>query len=164
MAEEKPSKEEVKKKSPLLKWVIPGVLVLAMAGGGYLGWDLLLKGKKQGAEASVEEKAKSVEETRVIHPMESFIVNLRDKTGLGKRYLKVKMELEVENDQVGAKVKKHTPQLRDAFLLMLSNQTFGDVNTMEGKLELKQALLQRANQVLGQGSVFSVYFSEFVVQ
>ena len=83
---------------------------------------------------------------------------------MGKRYLKVKMELEVENDEMSKKVEKHTPQLRDAFLMVLSNQTFSDVNTMEGKLELKQSLLLRANQVLGDGSIHRIYFSEFVVQ
>jgi flagellar basal body-associated protein FliL len=35
---------------------------------------------------------------------------------------------------------------------------------MEGKLELKQALLSRINQALGEGIVQRIYFTEFVVQ
>jgi flagellar basal body-associated protein FliL len=35
---------------------------------------------------------------------------------------------------------------------------------MEGKLELKQTLLSRMNQILGDGVVRRIFFTEFVVQ
>ena len=97
-------------------------------------------------------------------PLESFIVNLMDKAGLGKRYLKVRIMLEVSSEEGGIKIQKHNPQLRDSILLLLSSQSFKEINSIEGKLELKQALLSKINQILGDGIVHGIYFTEFVVQ
>jgi flagellar basal body-associated protein FliL len=35
---------------------------------------------------------------------------------------------------------------------------------MEGKLALKQELLERMKQILGEGVVRRIYFTEFVIQ
>ncbi|MBN1225721.1 MAG: flagellar basal body-associated FliL family protein [Deltaproteobacteria bacterium] len=117
---------------------------------------------KEGASGS---KSKNkVEENKIIVPLESFIVNLLGKSRLGNRYLKVIMQLEISSEKDKDLIDKHKPQLRDTILLFLSNQTFDDVKTVEGKLELKQSLLSRINNILGQAIVKQVYFTEFVVQ
>jgi flagellar FliL protein len=155
--------EEQPKKS-ITKFLVLGALVAFMGVGGFMGWTLLGKGDK--GEANVAEVGTETKEEmqKLTYPLESFIVNLMDKTGLGKRYLKVKMMLEV-GDEVGAmKVERCTPQLRDSILLLLSSQTCKEINTIEGKLELKQALMSRINQILGEGVVCGIYFTEFVVQ
>jgi flagellar FliL protein len=87
-----------------------------------------------------------------------------DKAGAGRRYLKVALELEIGSEEDKQVLDKTIPQLRDTILLLLSSQTFGEINTMEGKLELKQALLTRINQALGEKIVHRLYFTEFVVQ
>jgi flagellar protein FliL len=61
-------------------------------------------------------------------------------------------------------VDKHQIQLRDSIILLLSSQGFEEISTVEGKLGLKQELLSRVNQILGQGAVSRIYFTEFVVQ
>ena len=117
---------------------------------------------KEGASGSVSKN--KVEENKIIVPLESFIVNLLGKSRLSNRYLKVVMQLEISSEKDKDLIDKHKPQLRDAILLFLSNQTFDDVKTVEGKLELKQSLLSRINNVLGRAIVKQVYFTEFVVQ
>lgn len=162
MAEEK---EEIKdaeegkalKKSKLKLIIIP-VVVLLLAVGGFLGYSKYKKGK----EAKV--LAQKAEKVSIICPLKSFVVNLLDKKGVGKRYLKVTIQLEVENEENRLVVENHIPQLRDTILLLLSSQTLNEINTMEGKLELKQTLLSRMKQILGDGVVQRIYFTEFVVQ
>ena len=101
---------------------------------------------------------------RIVHPLDAFIVNLTDKAGLGKRYLKATIILEVGSEEDKKMLERHKPQLRDTILLLLSSQSINEVNTMEGKIELKQILVSKINQVLGEGIVHRLYFTEFVVQ
>ncbi len=161
---EKDVEEETQPKKSFLKFIILGVIVIAVGAGGYLGWDLLVKGKKEEAEIPKSRPQIRREETGISYPLESFIVNLMDKAGLGKRYLKVEIILEIGGEEAKKVVDGQKPRLRDTILLLLSSQSFKEINTMEGKLELKQALLSRINQTLGEGIVQRIYFTEFVVQ
>jgi len=160
MAEEK---EEVKdsekgiepKKSRLKLVVLTGVMLI-LGIGGYFAWSMFIKPN--------EKETVKKEEMNITFPLKSFIVNLMDKKGVGKRYLKVTMEIEVNGEEHRKMVERYKPQLRDTILLLLSSQLLKDINTMEGKLELKQALLSRMNRIMGEGIIQRVYFTEFVVQ
>ena len=159
MAEEKEEvkeNEEEKPKKSKLKLIIIGVLVLLLGVGGFFGYS---KYKKSNANKAEKEEQKSI-----IIPLKSFVVNLFDKRGMGKRYLKISMELEVGKEEDRVKVENNIPQLRDTVLILLSSQTLKEVNTMEGKLELKNAIVLRMNQILGNKTVRKIYFTEFVVQ
>ena len=155
--EEVKKKEEEKPKKSKLKLIIIGVLILLLGGGGYFGYSKYKKDNEKEKEVEKEQKI-------ILCPLKSFVVNLLDKKGIGKRYLKVTMELEVGKEEDKVKIEKNMPQLKDAILLLLSSQTLKEINTMEGKLELKQAILSRIKQVLGDGIVQRIYFTEFVVQ
>ena len=162
MAEEK---EEVKdaeeKQSPKkskLKLIIIAVVLLFIGAGGIYGYSKYDKGKK--------EKAKPIKEAKVsiVCPLNSFVVNLQDKTGVGKRYLKITMQLKVGKEEDKLLIENNNAQIRDTVLLLLSSQSLKEINTMEGKLELKQTLLSRMNQILGNSIIRGIYFTEFVVQ
>jgi len=162
MAEEK---EEVKdaeeKQSPKkskLKLIIIAVVVLLIGAGGIYGYSKYDKEKKEKAEPIKGAKVS------IVCPLNSFVVNLQDKTGVGKRYLKITMQLEVGKEEDKMLIGNHNAQIRDTILLLLSSQSLKEINTMEGKLELKQTLLSRMNQILGNNVVRGIYFTEFVVQ
>ena len=167
MAEEKESmKNDDEGKAPkksFFKWILLTGIVLFLVIGGYFGWTLFMKGG-EGVAGIPGPLLKMREEKRVIYPLNSFIVNLMDKSGLGKRYLKVTMKLEVGSDKDKELLENHTPQIRDTVLLLLSSLTFKEINSIEGKIDLKQSLISRINLVLGDGHVKKLYFSEFVVQ
>ena len=150
-------KEQAPKKSKL-KLIIIGVVVLLVGAGGIFGYSKYKKGKAGNAETNKTAKVS------IICPLQSFVVNLLDKKGFGKRYLKVTMQLEVGKEEDKLLIGNNNPQIRDTILLLLSSQTLKEINTMEGKLELKQALLSRVKQILGDGVVRRIYFTEFVVQ
>ena len=98
--------------------------------------------------------------------LEAFVVNLRDVDR--KRYLKVTMELELENNKkISKKLKKEVeaklPALRDAIITLLSNKKSADITTTEGKYKLKKDILSILNSKLVTGKVVNIYFTEFVI-
>ena len=155
--EVKSAEEEEQPKKSKLKLIVIASLVIILGAGGFVGWKWY-SNKKAHEEATKESDAS------IMFPLKSFIVNLVDKSGTGKRYLKLTMELEIGGEEQKMEVEKRIPHLRDTILLLLSSRSLKDIGTMEGKLELKQALLMRINRILGEGIVHRVYFTEFVVQ
>ena len=142
-------------------------MMVVLGAGGYVGWDHFKGNKNEDrkeTQITKAEPSKKKDETKIVFPLESFIVNLADKAGLGKRYLKVTLALEVRDEEKKRTVESYTVELRDTILLLLSSQSFTEIGTMEGKLELKHALLSRINHALGGSVVQRLYFTEFVVQ
>jgi flagellar FliL protein len=74
------------------------------------------------------------------------------------------MQLKVGKEEDKLLIENNNAQIRDTVLLLLSSQSLKEINTMEGKLELKQTLLSRMNQILGNSIIRGIYFTEFVVQ
>jgi len=168
MAEEMNTQEEAKPKRSASKLMILAIAVIVLVAGGYGGWSFFVKGKnqekKKESQASKPNTTREKDEAKIVFPLESFIVNLADRTGFGKRYLKVTLALEVSDEDKKEIVEAHMAELRDTVLLLLSSQSFAEISTMDGKLELKQALLSRINRALGGAVVRKLYFTEFVVQ
>jgi flagellar FliL protein len=174
MAEEtKKDKEAEKQEAPpkkksIIMWVILGCAVVVIGIGGYFGWTLFVKkeanesnDKTKISEAAAKNKP---EEVRIVFPLESFIVNLKDNAGSGKRYLKATIELEVAGEAEKKKLEGSKAQMKDTILMLLSSRTFEEILTVEGKLDLKQAVLFKVNQMLGGNIVQRIYFTEFIVQ
>ena len=156
--EGKDAEEEKPPKKSKLKLIIIAVVVLFIGAGGIYGYSKYNKEKEEKAETRKTEKVS------IICPLNSFVVNLLDTQGVAKRYLKITMQLEIGKEEDRLLIENHNAQIRDIVLLLLSSQSLKEINTMEGKLELKQTLLARMNQILGDGVVRSIYFTEFVVQ
>ena len=152
------------KKSPLKLILIIG-MVLVLGAGGFIGWQMFSRGKGTEAAARVETVPESLaEEMSIMCPLKSFIVNLADKSGLGRRYLKITMELEVANEKGKELVEKQNAKLRDSILIVLSSLSYDEINSTGGKMRLKRSLLSRIKQTLRADVVRKVYFVEFVVQ
>ncbi|MBL7179772.1 MAG: flagellar basal body-associated FliL family protein [Pseudomonadota bacterium] len=154
----KDTEEEKPPQKSKLMLIVLACTVLILGAGGFFGWKWYAGRKAEGETSGKKEKVS------LVFPLKSFIVNLSDNTGSGKRYLKVSIELEVASEEKKVMVENNIPALRDSILLLLSSRSIIDVNTLEGKLELKQALLAKMNLVLGEGIIQRVYFTEFVVQ
>lgn len=161
------AQQEIQPKKSFLKFIILGVMVVVLGAGGYVGWNYFKGNRYENIKETQTTKAdanKKKDEAKIVFPLESFIVNLADREGIGKRYLKITLALEVFDEEEKRMVARYTAELRDTILLLLSSQSFSEISTMEGKLELKQALLSRINHALGGRIVQRLYFTEFVVQ
>lgn len=141
------------------KIVILALLGLLLTGGGLAAYLLLGEEAPAGKEAQA---SPPVPKERVFLTLEPFLVNLADKET--RRYLKLKVELEVENEKALKNLEKSLPRLRDAFIMHLSSKTYLDLATLEGKQQLKQELKQRVAALPGGQKVSDLFFTEFVAQ
>lgn len=91
-----------------------------------------------------------------------FTVNLNDVSG--KRYLKLAMSIEADNEALAGEINAKMPQFRDIILLLLSSLSYDDIATLDGKMRLRNQMLNRINTQLSTGKIKNIYFSEFVVQ
>lgn len=162
MAEEKEkgeaeeAKEKPAKKGNKSLLIVIGILVLALAGG--VAAYMQFAGGKGKEEAKNQEK-KPVAKTALI-AIDPFVVNLAEQG----RFLKVTMQFElgdVANQQI---VTDKMPQLRDAIITLVSSKSADAVSSPEGKFQLKDDLLLRANQAVGKDIFKNLYFTEFVMQ
>lgn len=136
--------------------VLLGGLVLIVGVGGYFGYTLFFQEKGTKGSHTVSKEP----EKMTLIALEPFILNLFDPG----RHLKVAIQLELKKAQDEGQVKERTPKLRDIIILLLSSKTVDSVSSPEGKFQLKDEILLRANQALGKELFKNVYFTEFVMQ
>lgn len=151
------------KKKKLVFLIVVAVAVLLLGGAGFFAYTKMMAPPPPAADGhgGAEEKHAAAPEN-VIYGLQPFVVNLADPKG--KRYLKVKIELEVTSKEAVGRLEKLDAKLRDSVIMLLTSLTFEDVMTPEGKLRIRDELLDRFNQTVKPERINSIYFSEFVVQ
>ena len=141
------------------------VLMMGMGGGLFLMWNKLSAISLQtNANAGVQ-PGKGGTVARPLGPiyaLDTFIVNLADKGG--KRYLRVAIDLELGNPEMKDEIIKRLPQVRDSILMILPSKRFDDISSADGKIALRNEILETLNGFLTRGQISKIYFKEFVVQ
>jgi flagellar protein FliL len=187
-------KEEKKKGGLLKWIIIGVLLLGILGGGGFFGYKYFFmkkadtaqeeggaaadahgKDEKKDAHGGAKDEKKDAHggdakkdghggegAKSTIVTLPPFVVNLADP--MGRRYLKLTMDVELKDAGAVADFNGALPKVRDAVILLLSSKTFADLASMESKLQLKSDLADRLNQAVGEGKVLRVYFSELVVQ
>lgn len=155
--------QEEKKKGGMLKWIIIAVVLLALAGGGYFAYTQFFAAPSEETAAQEEEAQVPAEQLEgQLVPLPVFLVNLADP--LGRRYLKLGLEVEIKDAEAQAAMDKSMAKIKDSLLLLLSSKTYDELSTMQAKIELKQDIVDRLNQIIGNGNVLRVYITEMVIQ
>jgi flagellar protein FliL len=158
------AQESEPKKGLPLNLIIIGILAVCLAGGGFFVWKSGLISKFTGKKEATAEKKTETEKTETLsmYELESFIVNLSG--GSGNNYLKIKITLETNKEELKTEMEKRLPQFRDAILSLLSSKTYTEVKTLEGKSQIRAEIMATMNQYLKTGKITNVYFSDFIVQ
>jgi flagellar FliL protein len=154
--EEEQTEEPRKKKGKGLLLIII-IAVVAIAGG--IGAFVFFS--KPGEDKAAIKETKKVEEG-VMFALEPFTVNLTDPRGA--RFLRVALYLELAGPAVAEMAKARTPQIRDAIITLLTAKTSEELIHPEGKLQLKDEINIRINQILGENAVRDVFLTDFVMQ
>lgn len=167
MADEEIAQEEGKKKGGMLKWIILAVAIIGLGVGGYFGYTMFFAAPADDAAsegmAEGEQTGEALEDLEgQLVPLPMFLVNLADP--LGRRYLKLGVEVEVRDEETAASLLKYEAKVKDTLLLLLSSKTYDSLSTMKAKVELKQEIADRLNQIVGNGAVLRVYITEMVIQ
>lgn len=156
--EEEPEAEEGKKKgSKKMLFIIIAVAILLIGGGATTYFLVLSKPKEEKTE-----KKEAKQEEGVNFALDPFVVNLTDQGA--NKFLKISVQLELASNAVQEKAKAKIPQLRDAVISLLTSKSSDSLMTPEGKLQVKDEINVRANQILGPNSVKNVYLTDFVMQ
>ncbi len=158
-----------KKKGSPLKWIILLLLLLLLGGGGYFAYTHFIANKEEPPaqeQAQAEQQNApgapvSPEDAQIVS-LTPFLVNLADP--LGRRYLKLTVDVELINPDAAEQLKQSEAKVRDALILLLSSKTFSELASLESKILLKQEIVERLNLVLGGSKVSQVYFTEMVIQ
>ena len=177
MADKNNEEVVVEKKSGgnMILIVVIVLLVLLLVGGGAVAY-FLLSGSDEAAMAdTTSPQTKSMQNTKKrtkrstdyltvgpMYPMNQFIVNLLSENG--SRFLKTTVNLEMDKPELSAELDKKKPLIRDIIIRTLSSKTFEEVSTIKGKDRLKDEIVSKINDVLADGQIKNIFFTDFVVQ
>lgn len=159
MAREKePPMEEMeaappKSKGKLKKIIIMGVLAVVLLVGGAFAYLVL-------TDDPSPDKPKHAD--KAMMTLEPFLVNLADKDS--RRYLKVKIDLEVDGEKAVKELEKSLPRIRDQLIFLLSSKSYQDICTPEGKHQLKKEIMERMAALPTGKKISGAFFTEFVAQ
>lgn len=97
----------------------------------------------------------------VLYTMPTFTVNL---DGQPRRLIRVSLTLEMLDKDGFEEVVRNSPAARDSIVRILNAKTYDDIETIQGKLFLKDQIAVTLNRSLKEGVVKDVYFGDFLVQ
>lgn len=134
-------------------------LVLAAVLAGGVAWELGWIGPRFAAEAEKPE-------ARYFKLGPELIVNFEG--GGRARYLQLGIELMTYDQKALPALELHTPMLRNNLILLLSDKTYDELITREGKEQLAVAALEVVREAMtehyGRPVVEMLYFTSFVMQ
>ncbi|EOG8474770.1 flagellar basal body-associated protein FliL [Campylobacter upsaliensis] len=177
MEEEVENTEGKKKKGGSLVIIIVVVLfVLLLTIMGFIAYLLTSTSNDEGAvtEAPKEEVKAPTKSSQAptqrgsdyanigpMYPLEPFTLNLLSDSG--SRYVKCTIELEQNSELLKTELDKKVAIIRDVIIRTLTAKTFEEISTSKGKERLKDELVGKINEILTDGFIKNVYFTDFVV-
>ena len=168
MAEEEKTEAPKEKKdySKVLSLAFAGLNMMVILGGAFLvfsstiGYKSPSAGEEQLNKELVEFR-KKLEENSVLFTMPEFNTNL---DGLPRRLVRVEISLEMLDENGFEEVVSQGAEPRDAIIKVLNGKKQHQLETVQGKLHLKNEIIAAVNDRLKMGVVKNVYFSQFIVQ
>jgi len=184
MAEAVETQEVVESKkggSNILLIIVVVMLFLILAGGAAAAYFML------NEDTEVLDDAQQAKQTQVVaatpaktgnqatssrstdysqigpmYPMDQFIVNLYNEGS--SRYLKSTINFELSMAELSVEMDTKKPLIRDIVIKTLSAKTYEEISTIRGKENLKDEIAMKVNQVLSDGQVNNLFFTDFVIQ
>lgn len=169
MAESQQGQAPAKPKNTgMILQILFAVINLAVMGGGAymvfastIGWESPVI-----SEESAQRELASTGETELapmVFTMDKFTVNLE---GEPKRTIRLEVNLQMLGKDGFEEVMEpeNRAKARDRIVRILNEEGFNDLESIQGKLFLKDKIAMEVNGILHKGVVKDVFFSDFVVQ
>ncbi|NMB35304.1 MAG: hypothetical protein GX989_03335 [Firmicutes bacterium] len=125
--------------------------------GTKLGFIPSLLGGFFGDQVSAEE----VKDPAFMYEVPEILINLPEG---GRRFLSVKFYLGFDEPKLEAELDKRMPEIRDEINKILWSKTAEELNTLEGKEDLRKELLKKIDCLLKDGELRGLYFWHVLVQ
>jgi flagellar FliL protein len=158
-----PKKKSGSKKKLII--IVAAVLLLAGGGAGAFMSGMLDSLIGGGAAAEGEAAAAAAAEPAggVFYDLPEMLVNL---TTSGKKlgFLKLRVALEVSDEEEKAALEAVQPRIIDSFQIYLRGLRMEDLNGSAGLYRLREELLMRVNAAAEPTKVKDVLFKEMLVQ
>jgi len=127
----------------------------ALGGGGYFFF---------GHHDTETAKAAPAVKPPIFVDMPDVLVNLSSTGTERTQYLKVKIALELPDDQVQAQIQPVMPRILDTFQTYLRELRPTDLDGSAGLYRLKEELTRRVDAAIAPNKINAVLFKEIVVQ
>ncbi len=151
------------------KFVLIGlvvVLLLATAGGTWF----FVKGSQpapaMAADGAAVAPVAALPKPKYYSLDPSFVVNLLNERTT--KFLQVDVQVMTRKDNVVERLETYDVRIRHELIMMFSNLKKEQINSIEGRKEIQQKVLDTINDVLeaesGRRGIEAVYFTKFVMQ
>lgn len=156
-------KVDIKK---MLTMIFAVVNFITVGGGAYFVYAGTLghKTPKVAEEELKKEFAdlrRELEQPAIFFSMEPYNTNL---DGLPRRFVRVEMSVEMYDKEGFEELVSLGGESRDVIMRILNAKKFDELETVQGKLQLKNEFIEHLNDSLKRGVVKNVYFTKFQVQ
>jgi flagellar FliL protein len=149
---------------PKSKYKLPSLKIMIMAGaglavvvgGGVGAWKYFGHSKEKHEQVAAK--------PAVFVDLPEVLVNLSAGGADRTQYLKVKVTLEVPDQQLVTQIQPLMPRVMDAFQTYLRELRPTDLDGSAGLYRLKEELTRRVNTAVAPNRVTAVLFKEIVVQ
>lgn len=147
--------------------IVGGIIGLLLSGGDEkmmtkdkMNMDSMM-GETPSGDVAVKLK-KTYLKVGTLYEMPRFIINLVAKKG--KRYLRITLNLEMDNDSLMGELDVKKAVLSDIILSVLSSKTVEDLSSIKGKARAKAEVRATINKSLLDGKITNIFFTEFIIQ
>lgn len=151
----------------LIFMILAGLILLGTGVGGSLYFTGMLGGGGSTTEEEEPEETKEAKKIPIYFAFtDPFVVNFETEQGL--RFLQVSMELMSYQQEAIDAIQIHLPVIKNNIILILSDQSYGTLVTLEGKEEIRKMAMNEIQAILKkyevEATIEEVYFTNFVMQ
>jgi flagellar FliL protein len=104
---------------------------------------------------------KTLQREPAVYTMDPLSTNL---DGVPRRLVRVQISLEMLDEEGFEEVLNLGAGARDAIMRILNAKVYNDLESVQGKLQLKNQIIAQLNSAMKRGVVRQVYFNDFVIQ
>jgi flagellar protein FliL len=136
--------DEPSGRSPLVKWGLIGVVVLALLGTGGAGWYFFLGGREYFAPRQAKEVEAPLPYFLDLKP---FVVSMPSSSGT-PHFVQLGVSLQLPRSAAGEMVTAILPEIQDAMRQTLLGFKSDDLQTPDGVNRVRKAMTEHLNEVM----------------
>ncbi|GAA0767641.1 flagellar basal body-associated FliL family protein [Clostridium subterminale] len=147
--------------SKLVLIIVTAIVIFALITGAvFVGYTVATK---QAGKSNSGASESNLLEKEATLDLKEFLVNLSDEEK--SKFVKVNIFLgsDGKNKKLQKELTAKVPQIRDCINKILRTKKSTDFTT-EGEALLKEEIIVKANELLNNGKIANVYFTDLIVQ
>ncbi len=148
------------------KAVMLAVMVVLQAGLAFGAMKFVIQPALQPAaaegEVSEEQAEAEARQRGILVSLDEMVVSLSSADR--PRYLRTNIAVEAADESAAALVTERMAEFRDAAIMSLSSHGASDLLSFEGKESVKAEIKEALKDLLDEGQILNIYYSDFVVQ